>query len=272
MVWLTCQCCPAPAAPPCRSGRHECCAVTSGGDRSSPGRDAWPHDRRRGRTLEGLGPLPRGNVPTLDYVYDAAAYDRFRIAECRRATLHLERPAPSAPARHTNGALAGVRLFDSALPRRGFNALRRAFPESHFQRLLQEGFRFYQTTFWYPLDRGPVRRAPHGANDAVVQVAGEGGVPVCSRAHETHVLRLLRVRPPVGEHLIGHHQFAVGQRGEKQHARRFRVPDFRQIPFVEIVADAKLRIAMAVNWWTRRPEAGYLGDSRECMTALQLKA
>jgi hypothetical protein len=34
--------------------------------------------------------------------------------------------------------------------------------------------------------------------------------------------------------------------------------------------ETKLRIAMAVNWWTQRPQAAYLGDSRECMTALQL--
>src|SRR4029453_16024345 len=67
----------------------------------------------------------------------------------------VERPAAAAPPSDTKGALAGVKLFDPAVPRVQFHALRRAFPESHFRRLLQEGFRFHQTTFWYPLDRGP---------------------------------------------------------------------------------------------------------------------
>ncbi len=67
----------------------------------------------------------------------------------------MKPPAASAPASDTNSALAGVRLFDPAVPRREFNALRHTFPESHFRRLLQEGFPFYQTTFWYPLDRAP---------------------------------------------------------------------------------------------------------------------
>lgn len=34
----------------------------------------------------------------------------------------------------------------------------------------------------------------------------------------------------------------------------------------------KLRIAMAVNWWTARPAAAYLRDSRECMGAFKLDA
>jgi hypothetical protein len=36
--------------------------------------------------------------------------------------------------------------------------------------------------------------------------------------------------------------------------------------------EQKLRITMAVNWWTEKPKAAYLHDSRECMTALRLRA
>jgi hypothetical protein len=32
------------------------------------------------------------------------------------------------------------------------------------------------------------------------------------------------------------------------------------------------RVTMAVNWWTERPKAIYLGDSRHCMTAFRLAA
>jgi len=126
-----------------------------------------------------LGGVEVQLVPTLDYVYDPAGYDRFQSADrggTAESTVHSQssvkersnvnrthtvaRPATRAPAVNAasaaaSTALAGVRLFDRAVPRREFNALRYTIPESHFQRLLQEGFRFYQTSFWYALDRGP---------------------------------------------------------------------------------------------------------------------
>lgn len=122
-----------------------------------------------------LGGVEVQLVPTLDYVYDAAAYDQFRLAECSRAqsppavpsptargarrsgdgSRAVERPAARVPGGSAGDGLAGVRLFERAVPRQAFEALRYACPESHFQRLLQEGFRFYQTNFWYPLDRAP---------------------------------------------------------------------------------------------------------------------
>ena len=34
----------------------------------------------------------------------------------------------------------------------------------------------------------------------------------------------------------------------------------------------RLRVTMAVNWWTERPKASYLRDSRECLQALRLRA
>jgi hypothetical protein len=36
------------------------------------------------------------------------------------------------------------------------------------------------------------------------------------------------------------------------------------------VKGTKLRISMAVNWWTERPKANYLHDSRDCMSAFRL--
>src|SRR5437773_1159007 len=48
-----------------------------------------------------------------------------------------------------------VKLFKPGAPKREFNELRHVFPESHFERLLEEGFHFYHTTFWYPLERKP---------------------------------------------------------------------------------------------------------------------
>lgn len=37
------------------------------------------------------------------------------------------------------------------------------------------------------------------------------------------------------------------------------------------IRDTELRIAMALNWWTERPLASYLGDSRECIAAFGLE-
>lgn len=34
--------------------------------------------------------------------------------------------------------------------------------------------------------------------------------------------------------------------------------------------DTKLRISMAVNWWTEQPKASYLHDSRECLIVFRL--
>ena len=54
-----------------------------------------------------------------------------------------------------NTTLNDVKLFKPGAPKREFNELRHVFPESHFERLLEEGFHFYHTTFWYPLERKP---------------------------------------------------------------------------------------------------------------------
>jgi len=37
------------------------------------------------------------------------------------------------------------------------------------------------------------------------------------------------------------------------------------------IRTTKLRVTMAVNWWTEQPKTTYMQDSRECMTAFRLK-
>ncbi|HWP13825.1 MAG TPA: peptidoglycan bridge formation glycyltransferase FemA/FemB family protein [Ramlibacter sp.] len=284
-----------------------------------------------------LGGVEVRLVPTLDYVYDDSAYDHFRIAESARATppkphasparrelrngngtRTMERPAASAPAADTNGALAGVRLFERALPRREFDALRYAFPESHFRRLLQEGFRFYQTSFWYPLDRGPenvFEAIVNSLRPLAQPSAGVIGVewwfsvtltnatpqwllpchfdrndldeqdPRKIRHPETaSVLFLTSV--PYGELVVTDQVLTdTGPHPQQPKDMRFISPKANRYATFpghlyhgvigrmwRPVKESNLRIAMAVNWWTQRPEAPYLGDSRACMTALQLNA
>ena len=84
-----------------------------------------------------LGGVEVRLVPTLDYVYDNSAYDQFQMAERGKATAPKANASPSgkerrnatstrtmkplaasAPASDTNSALAGVKLFDPAVPRR----------------------------------------------------------------------------------------------------------------------------------------------------------
>ena len=267
-----------------------------------------------------LGGVEVQLVPTLDYVYDAAAYDQYRIAERGRATSPrtMERPAASAPPGDTNRALAGVRLFDPALPRREFDALRRAFPESHFQRLLQEGFRFYQTTFWYPLDRGPENIFESIVNSlrplaqpsaSVIGVEWWFSVTQTNSTpqwllpchfdrndldeqdlqkirHPETASVLFLTSPPYGE-LVVTDQVLTDKGAHPQQPKDMRFVSPKANRYTTFpghlyhgvigrmwrpIKDTKLRITMAVNWWTQRPEAAYLNDSRACMTALQLKA
>ena len=270
-----------------------------------------------------LGGVEVRLVPTLDYVYDDSAYDQFRIAERGRATppRTMERPAASAPpsdTSDTNRALAGVRLFDPALPRRDFDALRRAFPESHFQRLLQEGFRFYQTTFWYPLDRGPENIFESIVNSlrplaqpsaSVIGVEWWFSVTQTNSTpqwllpchfdrndldeqdlqkirHPETASVLFLTSPPYGE-LVVTDQVLTDKGAHPQQPKDMRFVSPKANRYATFpghlyhgvigrmwrpVKDTKLRITMAVNWWTQKPEAAYLSDSRACMTALQLKA
>jgi lipid II:glycine glycyltransferase (peptidoglycan interpeptide bridge formation enzyme) len=284
-----------------------------------------------------LGGVEIQLVPTLDYVYDATAYDEFRIAERGRTTTPtarvsppgggrrggdgtgtMERPAASAPPSDTNRALAGVRLFDPAVPPGQFDALRRAFPERHFRRLLQEGFRFYQTTFWYPLDRGPENvfesivkslRPLAQPSPSVIGVEWWFSVTLTNSTpqwllpchfdrndlderdlqkirHPETASVLFLTSVPYGE-LVVTDQVLTDKGPHPQQPKDMRFVSPKANRYATFpghlyhgvigrmwrpVKDTKLRIAMAVNWWLERPGAAYLSDSRECMTALRLKA
>jgi hypothetical protein len=54
-----------------------------------------------------------------------------------------------------NSILNEVKTFQPGITIDRFEELTRIFPPSHFQRLLDDGFRFYHNTFWYPLERNP---------------------------------------------------------------------------------------------------------------------
>ena len=276
-------------------------------------------------------------VPTLDYVYDEAAYDRFRIAARGPATppeAHespsrserrngngtrtMEPPAATTPATDTSHALAGVKLFDPAVSRAQFNALRRAVPESHFWRLLAERFRFYQATFWYPLDRAPENvfesiidslRPLAQPSPSVIGVEWWFSVKLTNSTPQwllpCHFDRndldekdLTKIRHPetasvlfvnsvpYGDLVVTDQVLSdKGPQPQQPKDMHFISPKAnRYVTFAghlyhgvigrmwRPVKDTKLRITMAVNWWTEKPKAAYLNDSRECMAALRLKA
>jgi lipid II:glycine glycyltransferase (peptidoglycan interpeptide bridge formation enzyme) len=284
-----------------------------------------------------LGGLDIQLVPTLDCVYDDAAYDQFRTAACGRAkppkahgspsrserlngngTRTTERPAAAALPSDTNRALAGVKLFDPAVPRGQFDALRVAFPESHFRRLLAEGFRFYQTTFWYPLDRGPenvfestidsLRPLAQPSPSAIgvewwfsvllTNSTPQWLLPCHFDRNDLDEKDLQKIRHPetasvlfltsvpYGE-LVVTDQVLTDRGAQPQQPKDMRFVSPKANRYATFpghlyhgvigrmwrpLKDAKLRVAMAVNWWTEKPKAAYLNDSRECMTALRLKA
>jgi hypothetical protein len=284
-----------------------------------------------------LGGVDVQLVPTLDYVYDEAAYDRFQIAARGKATppqapestsrsepgngngtRTLERPAAATPPSDTNRGLAGVKLFDSAVPRGQFNELRRAFPESHFWRLLGERFRFYQTTFWYPLDRAPENVFESIVNSlrplaqpypSVIGVEWWFSVTLTNSTpqwllpchfdrndldekdpqkirHPETASVLFLTSVPYGELVVTDQVLtdkgAHPQQPKDMHFVSPKANRYATFPghlyhgvigrMWRPVKDTKLRVTMAVNWWTERPKAAYLNDSRGCMTALRLKA
>jgi len=48
-----------------------------------------------------------------------------------------------------------LQVFEDGAPAECFSELVATFPKRHVGELLRAGFRFYQTTFWYPLDEPP---------------------------------------------------------------------------------------------------------------------
>ncbi|MEQ1560946.1 MAG: hypothetical protein ABL933_18675 [Methyloglobulus sp.] len=51
--------------------------------------------------------------------------------------------------------LESVNIFDSAVESKLVKELRKSFPDEQYLHLLEKGLKFYQTNFWYPLDRKP---------------------------------------------------------------------------------------------------------------------
>lgn len=263
-------------------------------------------------------------VPTLDHVYDAAAYDRFLSVERQSAgkpltavaTPSRSRVAAAMPSGATP-ALSKVRLCDPGVPTGQFVALRRAFPESHFRRLQAEGFEFYRTTFWYPLDREPeniFESIAHSLKGQAQPSPDVTGVewwfsvlqtettpqwllpchfdrsdlaetdPLEVRHPDTASVLFLNAVPH-GE-LVITDQVMTGQGMQPQQPREMRFVSPRGNRYVAFpghlyhgvigrmwrpAGKPRLRIAMAVNWWTEKPKAAYLRDSRECMAALRLR-
>src|SRR5262245_33730996 len=239
-------------------------------------------------------------VPTLDYVYDAAAYERFRIAARDGATP--SKGNEFSPKR-------SVKLFDPAVPPRQFLALRRALPETHVRRLLEEGFRFYQTTFWYPLEREPqnvFESIIHGLRPLAQPSARVTGVewwfsvlltnstpqwllpchfdrndldekdPRKIRHPETASVLFLN-SVPYGELVITDQVLTEKgayppQPGDMQFVRpkANRYATFAGHLYHGVIGrmwrparETQLRISMAVNWWSEKPEAAYLKEDRK---------
>ena len=272
-------------------------------------------------------------VPTLDYVFDAAAYDQFQKAArggAKPANEHASSRArrslydvpaadpPSAPRDETARTLADVKLFDAGVAREQFQALRRTFPESHFRRLLQEGFQFYRTTFWYPLDRAPdnvFETIAHSLRPLANPSANVIGVewwfsvlltnstpqwllPCHFDRNDIAEKDLQKIKHPdaasvlflnsvpYGELVVTDQVLSeAGARPQEPKEMRFVRPKANRYAVFpghlyhgvigrmwRPMKGTKLRIAMAVNWWTEKPTAAYLRDSRECMTAFQLRA
>lgn len=221
---------------------------------------------------------------------------------------------------HCKGVLSSpldnVKLFESAIPSHEFDEMFQVFPESHFERLKREGFLFYQTTFWYPLDREPenifekvVRSLQPLANPSKSTIGVEWWFSVvmtnktpqwllpchfdCNDLAEKDICKIKHPYPssvlflnsvPYGDLVITDQ--ILTERGihpTEPKDMRFIRPDQNLyavfpgnlyhgvIGRMWLPAEAeKLRVAMAVNWWTEKPKAAYMRDSRDCMTVFRL--
>jgi lipid II:glycine glycyltransferase (peptidoglycan interpeptide bridge formation enzyme) len=281
-----------------------------------------------------LGGVEVQLVPTLDCVYDAVAYERFRTVDVSDSPppVRLKPPpqqaatgsptqagaVPPALALFAKRTLADVKVTDPALPRRDFDALRRTFPLTHFQRLQKEGFRFYQTTFWYPLDRAPenvFESIVRGLQPLAIPSAEVIGVewwfsvlmtnstpqwllPCHFDRNDLDETEIDNIRHPdtgsvlflnsvpYGELVVTDQVLTFrGTRPEQPKDMRFIHPKVNRYAVFpghlyhgvlgrmsRPLQSERLRVTMAVNWWTERPKAAYLRDSRECMQALRLRA
>ncbi|MGB5757624.1 MAG: hypothetical protein WBM50_11980 [Acidimicrobiales bacterium] len=56
---------------------------------------------------------------------------------------------------HQTRGIEAVHVVRSAVAEPELRQLKRLVPDTHFERLYRDGFRFYRTTMWHPLDREP---------------------------------------------------------------------------------------------------------------------
>jgi hypothetical protein len=212
--------------------------------------------------------------------------------------------------------LDDVRLFEDAIPNAEFAEMGRTFPPSHFLQLKSEGFRFYQTTFWLPLDSEPgniFERVTHsllpladpssdvvgvewwfsvGMTNATPQWIlpchfdrndlAERNFSALKFPYRSSVLFLTEV--PYGELVVTDQILTEkGISPAQPAAMRFIAPRrnlYATFPghlyhgvigrMWRPILPNKLRLTMAVNWWTDKPKSAYIRDSRDCMAAFRL--
>ncbi|MBM4259373.1 MAG: hypothetical protein FJ147_26170 [Deltaproteobacteria bacterium] len=214
-------------------------------------------------------------------------------------------------------ALNDVKLFKPGAPSREFKELLSVFPESHFAQLLEEGFHFYHTTFWYPLERAPenifesiASSLKPLANPAANVIGVEWWFSVLLTnatpqwllpyhfdrndldEKDLHKLKypdrssvLFLNTVPYGELVVTDQVLTErGARPRQPQEMRFIRPSRNQYAVFpgnlhhgvigrmwRPVKTTKLRISMAVNWWTEQPKASYIHDSRESVAAFRLR-
>ena len=215
-----------------------------------------------------------------------------------------------------NATLDDLKLFQHAIPEPEFETMIQVFPESHFARLKQEGFLFYQTTFWYPLDRDPdnifeqvVKHLRPLANPDSTVIGVEWWfsvvmtdttpqwlLPCHFDRNDLAERDINKIRHPDLSSVLFLNAVPYGelvitdQVLKKQGISPAQPKDMRFInPSRNLYAvfpgslyhgvigrmwrpaqPPKLRMAMAVNWWTEKPKSTHLHDSRDCMSVFGL--
>jgi hypothetical protein len=215
-----------------------------------------------------------------------------------------------------NASLDRVTLFDPGASERQFKELGRVFPRKRFEQLMEEDFRFYRTTFWYPLDRNPenafesiISSLKTLANPSANVIGVEWWFSVLltnatpqwllpchfdrndllekdlRKLKHPELSSVLFLNPVAYGELVVSDQVLTekGARPKQPHDMRFIRPKRNRYAVFpghlyhgvlgrmwRPVKSTQLRITMAINWWTERPNAAYLNDSRECMSAFRL--
>ena len=213
-------------------------------------------------------------------------------------------------------SLIELRTFKPGVASAEFDAMLQTFPPRHFARLLKEGFRFYHTTFWYPLDREPENIFETIVCRLKTQVDPSSKV---TGIEWWFSVLLTNITP---QWLLPCHfdrdNLAKTDAREIRHPEYASVLFLNAVPYGELVvtdqiltqsgitprrpqnmrfilpsknlyavfsgqlyhgvigrmwrprADTMLRISMAVNYWEKKPNAAYIRDSCDCMSAFRL--